>query len=961
MSQLSVLWLLAPRRLLHNWALHAILLLGWVTAIAMTAAIPMFVDAVNQRLLRNELGAIANSRRPAFGFLFLALDRASTSVQPGGDPQRRLEYESLSPFMERDFAGAIGLPAAVRMHYVRSDLFQLFPTGPGTYGRGDEALDRLSLGFISDLERQARLTEGRMPAAPDDPAQPVEVLVHLDKANALGLQVGEIYVLYRAANPDPQTGERGFALPVRVAGIWTAAEPASDFWYISASVFAEALLTTPNAYGAISERIPRPFYETAWYTALDGGSVRADRAADLLRRINLAVTQVQRRMSGAHLTLSPENALLRYQRDVAAQSTLLLVLGLPVMGLTLLFVTVTASSLVERQQMEIATLRSRGGSGTQILGTYLAEGLLLSGLALALGLPAGWQAARLMGRAASLLAGDGDSAIGLGLDPRLTPSSLLYAAGAMALLNAATLLPAFRYSRLTVIRAERRLSRTPPSTSPLPITLDLLAGAACAYGWYLLRGEGRFGLPSLFQGVDLWNNPLLFLTPCLFLWSGTRLALRLLPPLMGMLESLAQLLPGLSLWLAMRNLARLASQYSPLLTLLLFTTGLGAFVVAVTRTLDDNLVDRALYEVGSSIAVIENAKRFNTAQSDAAGTNPGTTGWSIPPFDLHRDLEGVRAAARVGRFPASVTLGAGNHAIQLYGIDRTDWPQTGFFRPDFASVSLGALMNELALHPDGVLVSHSLLDEGGFALGDIIQVRGLVLGSGTPIPFRVVGHLDYFPTAFPPDDFFLVGNLEYVFSQVGGPLPYHVWLRVDPEVSGADIQGALTERSIEVLQLEDARLRIAEWKAAPSRLGLFGFLALGYGITVLLSVVALAVQGALTLRRRRIQLGVLLALGLRQRQASASLALEQFFITGLGIGLGALLGYATSQIFVPYLQGGLTAADRVPPYVVRIAWSEVLVSSSILTVAALGVTLVLGLVIARSRIIEALKIGELQG
>ncbi len=949
---------LAFRRLFHDKLLYAVLLSGWIAVTALVTAVPTYVDAVHQRLLRLELQTEAHARRPAFGFLFLSLDSASSPVQLGGDRARRSGYQVLAPYLKTGFPADLQLPVKTQMHYGKSDLFQLFPLGPGTYGRGDAPLQHVNVGFISDLETEIVLSEGHMPAGSTSFADPLAVLVHRALANRLGLQTGETFVLYRAASPDPRTGERAIAVPIHISGIWDARDPASPFWYIAPSAFENTVLTTEALYRqTASARIPRPFFELGWYAALDGSTVRADTVPELLYRMAVVKTQVQQRLPGTNLILSPENALLRYQQQVARQSPVLLVLGLPVLGLLLLFVIISAQSLVARQQMEIATLRSRGGSVLWVLGTYAVPGCLFSLISLLVGLPGSILAAELMVPASQWLLGSARELPGLDLAPTVTRDSLLYAGAAVILVNAATLLPILRYVNATVVTAERHLSRASASRHPGTVALDILVACAGLYGGYLLHTQGYFALPPQFQSAELSENPLLFLTPCLWLWSGGRLAAWGFPWLCRWLDRPVQILPGTAVLMAIRNLARQSYQHQALLLLLLLTAGLGAFVTSVIHTLDDNLQDRALYEVGSTLAVVERAKRFQTAV-----TGTGTpSGWAIPPFEAHLGIQGVQTAARVGRFPVNVSIGTRSYDAHLYGIDRADWLHTGYFRPDFATRPLGALMNELALSADGVLVPVHLLDTSGLALGDSLELRGLVAGSGVSIPFRIVGALKYFPTAFPPADLFVVGNLDYIFQEVGGALPYHVWLRVDADVRGEAVQDALEAQSIEVMRLEDARVRLAEWRTDPARLGMSGFLVLGLGIAFLLSVLALAVHAVLTLQRRRIQLTILRAMGWTRRQAGASLVLEQLLLALLGIGGGTLLGFGISHLFVPFLQGGLTAEERIPPFIVRISWDEPLIASSMLLTGIGFITIVLNVILARTRMYEVLKLGEFHG
>ena len=947
---------LALHRMRHDAWLYLILLLGWIAATALGAAVPVYVDALHQRVLRLELQEGSNSHRPAFGFLFLSLDRESSPTLLAGDAERLAGYDRLASYMDSGFTADMALPVAARMHYVRSDLFLLFPTGPGTYGRGEEALEHFSIGFLSDLDGQVELLSGHLPMPG---GALTEVLMHRNMANRLGVQAGEEYVLFRAANPNPATGERAFALPVRISGIWHAADPTSGYWYLSPATFAQTLLTSEAQYRAeAAYRIPRPYFEAGWYAALDGRGIRVRQVEGLVRRIHETRAQVQQQLPGTLLMLSPENALLRYRLEVAQQSPLLLFASLPALALLLLYTGMTARSLMMRQQREIAMLRSRGASRFQVLGTYAIQLVVLSMFSLLAGLPGSLAVAHLMASASFWVLPHAHSMPTVLLDPVLTPDALLYAGIALGLVNLTSMAAGWRYARETAVTSEQRLSREGTQGSPTWFLLDLAITGTGAYGWYLLRQEGGLPLPDRLTGIDFADNPLVFLTPCLWLWTGVRAMVHLLPWLLRGLDWPVQLLRGTVLLVTLRNLARQAPHHQALLTLLLFATGTGTLAAAVMRTQDAHLEDKAYYTVGASVNLTEQAKRFQgSGNGDTAGQ---PTGWSIPPFDLHRRAPGVLAAARVGMYPVSLRIDNRGHDAKLYGIDRAEWPQAAYFRPDFAAESLGELMNQLALNPNGLLVPTNLLEAGGYAIGDEITIQGLIAGSGAAVPFHIVGSLRYFPTAYPPDELFVVGNLEYIFTQVGGPMPYHVWLRLADRAQTESVVAALNEASVEIQDLTDAKAQLEAWRTDPVRLGLNGFLSLGLGVGLLLSILALVVHGVLALQRRRIQMSLLRAIGWSRGQGVLCIALEQLAIAALGVGGGTMLGVAVSRLFVPHLQTGLTA-QTIPPYVVRTSWDEFVVAAAVLLGAVCVLTVGVSIVLARSNLFQVLKAGELEG
>ena len=263
------LWQLAYQRLLYELALSSALLAGWLAAVALVAAIPMYTDAINQALLRKELQNDANSRRPAFAFFF-NYTTSNPTVKVAWD-----RYFALDQYMDTQLVTTLCLAVQARMHYVKSDLFQLFSAVGTTYERDGDALERVQVGFIAGLDDHITLVEGSRPQSAWVPGELIEVMVAQSFAEKLGLQVGERYVLFN------QAGVAGaiepISLPVHIVGIWAAADPTTNFWYIAPAAFESTLLVAPANYtGALGDLLPRPLYDLGWSWVFDGGGVRVD-------------------------------------------------------------------------------------------------------------------------------------------------------------------------------------------------------------------------------------------------------------------------------------------------------------------------------------------------------------------------------------------------------------------------------------------------------------------------------------------------------------------------------------------------------------------------------------------------------------------------------------------------------------------------------------------------------------
>jgi putative ABC transport system permease protein len=293
------------------------------------------------------------------------------------------------------------------------------------------------------------------------------------------------------------------------------------------------------------------------------------------------------------------------------------------------------------------------------------------------------------------------------------------------------------------------------------------------------------------------------------------------------------------------------------------------------------------------------------------------------------------------------------------GVDRIDFAQVAFYRPDFAAnEALGGLMNRLAVQPDHILASRSYLAGNSLQVGDPLRLTIGTAGEFAEAQFTIAGPIDLFPTQYPQDGPFFVANLDYLHQALGGTFPYNVWLQTDTDTSTAAIIDSVRQLGFTVITTQDARDRILQEQTRPERQGLFGLLSVGFLAAALLTVLGFLVYAVVSFRQRTIQLGMLRAIGLSVGQMAAYLAGEQAMLIAAGVGLGTGLGVAASRLFIPFLQIGEGATAVTPPFIVQIAWQQLGTIYALFAAMFIIATLVLIALVARMRIFEAVKLGE---
>jgi len=942
---------LAIKRLRSDPWLSLGLIAGLIVAVMLTVSVPMYTEAANNRLLQQELVSVDRTLRIPYMF------RAINTAGEIGETQ----LEVADRVLDTQAPQLIGLPMEMSGFTVQSDYFGMYAVQEGAYGSRRDDLGRFKLGAVRDLQENITLTDGRWPTE-HDPSMggALEVLVSERTAAEIGFQAGEDYVMFRGV----ETAAGGKQVPVRVVGIWKAKDPDSNFWFLATSVYDSVLLTSETSYRAFASAHPddRVLYYNylAWYRLYDGSKLTADRVSRILRGTTILKTRLSSVIPAIGLALSPENALTRYQRSVRLQTTLMLAFGLPVIILVLCFVAFVAGTASSRRQGELAMLRSRGYGTGHLLVVSGVGALVLVGTSLGVGLLLGPYVARLMWSTRSFLEFTGREPLAV----RVVPSSVRTGLLIGALATVVSVLPDLSSAGLTTVAYWQRTARMTAKPWWQRYYLDVLLALVAGYGYYMIV-EGDAMEFLLGGSGGLLENPLVLVTPFVFMLAVVLVFLRLVPLLFKTSSMGTSLLPNLVPFMATRRLERASNRYSGVLMLLMLSVGLSLFTASMAWTLDRNLRERTYFEVGADVSVLEmgvvpmgdmgsqgssGLGGESTPTASDVDTSATITG-ALVPVEEALNVPGVQGAARLYRGSVSVRTGGRPRKGTLVAVQRLYVPDVAFFRSDFGPQPLGALMNTLAVHSDGVLVDPDFLAESGLTVGDQVNMQ-LDISQGRTISFRIVGTVRMFPTVYREDYPLFVTNLDYVTEQLGWPLTGQIWLSVAPGANAEAIAEGLEAEGFALRGIYDARTMISSEQSQLVRVGLFGFLSAGFVATSLLSMLSLLIYSLTSFKERYIQYGILSALGLTKGQIASEFLAEQMGILSLGIAAGTGLGAWACALFLPFFQVSAAGTSPMPPLIVEIALRDIWK-----TYAVIGVSLVV-LIAGTARLLKSLRMFE---
>ncbi|NLE99479.1 MAG: FtsX-like permease family protein [Anaerolineales bacterium] len=915
----------ALRRQIHHPALTLLALFGIVLSVGMINHASIFAEAVDKTILDETLSAFSRQTgRPAF----------STAVytHPSArEPMTLEQAEEIGEFVASTVAAEVGLPLTHTGIEIHSGAMMMRAReGSGLYTEGQSTLGYADLVYIANVSDHITIVAGD----PLDDAQSGEALdvwMHSRMAEKMGLHVGEELDIGATMLDNPT--------PIRVRGFWEATDREDPFWFTDPDfTFKESLLVRRQDYLTyLQPIIPAKVRAVNWHMILDQGEVIPANARNYVDGFGRSLSIINRYLPDARLNTPPLDPLQNFVQRETALTTLLLAFNVPGFGFLLYFLILASTIIARWQQHETTILVSRGMGRGEILVLTLIEELLLFVIGYPIGIAVSMGLARAMGYTASFLTFTERAPLPVSL--RGVSTLLTFVALGIALI--ARLWPAAMSARTSVVEAEQERSRPVRAPFWYRFYLDILLVLPTVYAYDQLAKQGTIALLVQDRAEDLYQDPLLILVPALFVLTASLMAMRLFSLLTWLIDHLAGVVRSTSLYLALRQLGRQSSSYISPLLLIIIALALGVYTLSMAGSLDQWLVDRVYYRVGADLT-------FAPYPSNAEDAVPFDGSWVPMPQEFD-NIPGVQAATRFGDYPASIKLSDRRDARgRFLAIDRLYFPGVAWLRSDLTKESLGAMMNQLALQPDGVLVSQLFLDETQNRVGDQIRLTVKVHDSiELDTLLTIVGAYDtYFPTVYEEVAPAVIGNLDYLVSLAGFTPAHDIWIRLEEGVQGQDVLDALPGLGVpEVSSVRDSRALIAEEQGQLERVGIFGTLSVGFAAAVIVAVFGLIIYTQASLRERLHRLTALRAMGMSRRQVVVQVVIEYVLLLLFGTIAGAGIGTAASQLFLPFMTVTTQASVPLPPLLPMIAHAQV---AYLMAAFAGGMILLEAIVIARA-------------
>lgn len=919
------------------------LLAGSILSVAMISSIPMYTDAVLQRMLTRDL---ENYQEYTGYFPGRYLAKLNYSFIP---EERRVEaFNTLNRKFTKSYVNQINLPITAQNQSLKINNLVILPER-----RKDEknVSQMVDLEAISGIEKHIKIIHGRM-YNNKPKGNTYEVIVSEAAMQKLDIFLNdEIYIA-------PEIDENlGKPFKFKVVGVCTVKDKRDPYWAHNLIQYDETFLINYDVFfNEFIKTNSSLLTNSEWYFAFDYHEMVMGSINNILEAYHSQTKWLNEYVSILDLKMPAIPFLEDYHTREKSLRVTLWILFIPILLMLAFYIFMVSQLIVENDRNEIAVLKSRGASSFQIFLCYLTESLILSGAALAAGPFLGHFLCRLLGSANGFLDFVNRSA----LPVKLSKVSFMYSLWATVLFVIAMLIPVVYSTKTTIVQYKQKLARSKGMPFWKKYFIDIILLSIACYGYYRYNQQQEILKLSGLMGIELDMDHILFLTTTVFILGMGLVFLRVYPYFVELVFRAGRKIWSPSLYASFIQVGRSRGQEQFLMLFLIFSISVGIYNANSARTINNNIVDKIYYSTGADITV-KGDWGGGTIYTEES-MEPVTLPYVEPDFTPYTELGGVDEVTKVLKKDKVEVRAAGNtiYYCDLMGIIPNEFGKVTWFRNDLLSYHWYNYLNFLTESPKAVILSSSFKEKNVQA-GDAIR---LTWDGQDYLECVVYGFVEYWPTFNPRAEeesrrtpYLVVANLSYIQSFMSLE-PYEIWMKKKPGSTSTEIYKDMTGKKIRISERSDAKEGIVKRKKDPMLQATNGALTMGFVVTMLIGIIGFLIYWILSIQQRILQFGIFRAMGLSLKKVISMLICEQFLISGIAAVTGILVGGLTSDLFVPLLQLIYSSAQQVPPFKITAFagdYEKIYMFVGGLLVTGLAILTAL---VSRINIGQAIKLGE---
>jgi putative ABC transport system permease protein len=952
------------RKLWSNKWMFLCLVLGAILAIGMVTSIPMYTEGVLNRMLRRDMELFQQRTNQFPGRFVYELNVASYPIES--------RINNLNYFMQKidERKHDVGLPIQGETHAISLTWL---------HGKREDAPAEdkgASAKIVSqrDVLNHVNIIAGRLPSG-EVVDGVYEVMMSRGMMHSSDYLLDQVYDVadtrtkVKSDDGDIYTFDKKF----KIVGIFDIDTTDSLYWYDYGDLISNNLVMDYDLTMRDFVYIDNSFLQTCtWYIAYDYQQIDINSLPAITAALDANIVWLKSYYAGP-ATAPALDLMLSYNNREQTLRTMLSVMQVPILIMLAFYIFMVTQLILSSEKSEIAVFKSRGASRTQIMGIYLIESLIVAGIGLICGPPLGYFICMVLGSSNGFLEFVSRRALPI----EITPTTIRFALVAVVAIVVMIMTPAFFASKIGIV--EQKQGKTKRKIALWKKTgIDFILLGIAAYGWYAYQMRQTTLESTGGVAVEVPVDPILFLLSTAFIMGAGLLFLRFYPLIIRCIYAIGRKGWSPSLYASFVQVGRSGGQEQFLMLFLIITLSLGIFSANSANTINLNVEEKIMYQNGADLVLTpvwrSNERPANTgapsSEDEGFSTNPtesGTSGYANqtyityvePPFDSYAALDGVENAAKVF-IKEDISLQQPGKASQkgmLMAIEPSEFAKVATMPGDLLKPHWYDYLNLLSMDEGAALVSRDYAEKNGLEPGDVFSA---MWSEQNPVSLTAYAIIDYWPTYNPlaaDNRNFIVCNLSRVRA-VTAIEPYQIWYARAEGATSAQIYAQIEEKKLQMASIVDANQLLIEAKNDPMLQGTNGALTMAFIVTMTVSFFGFVIYWVLSIKGRVLQFGILRAMGMSMRSIIGMLLWEQLLISGVAVIIGVVLGGATAQVFTPLLQMVYDAAEQIPPlHVVANRADYEKIYAIIIVMLSFGFA-ILGVMISRIRIAQALKLGE---
>ncbi len=964
------------------------LALGFIMASAMMSTIPLYMNASLQRMFVKDMESYQEENDENPGLYSV---KYNLPLDIDAESQAKI-VDDMTDSFESNY-NSLGFSSKSR----KKTITDTYLYAKNSDDNSNQEPARFYLTGMTDIYEHIKIKNGRMPET--DRADGVyECIMTEDALQNTGLDLNQEYIIASAFNQD-------VTAKVVIVGMFDVKDENDAYWseglddaYIS-TMFVEydvmlSDLIYTNAVSAVSMSEHYSIdYQNIDMTSLSG-------VIDKLSEQDKVYLS-----AGVTLTV-PALDIFKTYADRSSQLKLILwLIQIPVMLMILFYLFMVSQLNVESEKNEIAVFKSRGASRLQIMLIYALESLLLGVISAAAGPFLGLGLCNILGASNGFLEFVNRTA----LPVRMSAEAFLYALLSVCVFFFTTLIPTYPAANTTIVehKASKSAKKKIALWKKLGIDIILMAGSVV---WLYFYNSAQQKLVS--QGVTDTTatvNPMLFVASTAFILGAGLFVVRIYPLIIRLVYMIGKRFWSPAQYVSLNNIGRSSTgREGFIMVFLILTISLGLFFANTARALNRNAEEKIYYSVGCDAVIAEDwynssddssvtqeqASSMSSSSDDSDDSeeseeqDASSLTYIEPSFERFESLSGVKTAARVYindsiniTSSRKVTLESNENSekerfrgdsgntyttdtlsdVRLMTVNPSEFAEVCWFKDELLPLHINSYLNALSECNYGVILSSSFKDSYGYEKGDKIQVSW---GSNSKFDATVLAFVDYWPSLNPLEETddgrvkdFAVMNFDYVQIKTAVE-PYEVWIDLEDGASVSNFYDSIEKSDIEPTKLNVASQEVVSEKNDPMLQGMNGALTLGFIIIMIMCIIGFLIYWILSIKARTLQFGILRAMGMTFREIIGMLFYEQLLVSGAAVAASVFIGGIASDLFVPLFQSLFNSYDTVPPFSVAPLRSDYIKVYVIIGVMLIICFAILGRIISKIKVSQALKLGE---